>query len=171
MGKVHNEGGQEGHNSPGTKSPWARCVGRRKGPTMSQVLSSTVHLLHYICFGKTSGSHMGAPNLLIVLGAIQPFYVPGMGRKIEVQETVHKDFKFCQAIFAPPSKWRPWHVPCLPYPRCATGVDHEVSQVLLELQPLRTYREEKRAWKWMKKWISEAQYMIMHWSSRRRAYD
>jgi len=46
-----------------------------------------------------------------------------MGHKIlEVQETVNKDFNFCQDIFAPPSKWRPWPVPCLPYPRYAT--DH-----------------------------------------------
>jgi len=50
---------------------------------------------------------MGAPNLLIVPGAIQPFYVPGMGCKIEVQETIHKDFNFCQAIFAPPVKVAP----------------------------------------------------------------
>jgi len=45
-----------------------------------------------------------------------------MGRKLEVKETVHKDFNFCKAIFAPPSKWRTWHVPCLPYPRYATGL-------------------------------------------------
>ena len=29
-------------------------------------------------------------------------------------------FNFFQAIFAPPSKWRPWHVLCLPYPIYAT---------------------------------------------------
>jgi len=39
--------------------------------------------------------------------------------KIEVEETVNKNFDFSQAILAPPSKWRPWHVPCLPYPRYA----------------------------------------------------
>ena len=38
-----------------------------------------------------------------------------MGRKIEVQETVNEIFNICQAIFAPPSKWRPWHLPCQPY--------------------------------------------------------
>jgi len=43
-----------------------------------------------------------------------------MGRKIEVQETVNKDFNFCRAIFAPPLKCRPRHVPCLLYPRNAT---------------------------------------------------
>jgi len=43
-----------------------------------------------------------------------------IGRKIEVQETVNKIFNFCQAIFAPPSKLRPCHVPCLSYPRYAT---------------------------------------------------
>jgi len=30
-----------------------------------------------------------------------------MGRKIEVQETLNKDFKFCQAIFAPSVKVAP----------------------------------------------------------------
>ena len=45
----------------------------------------------------------------------------GMGRKIEVQETVKKAFNFLQAIFAPPSKWRPWHVSCLPFPRYPTA--------------------------------------------------
>jgi len=47
---------------------------------------------------------MGAPNLLIVPGAIQPCYVPGMGRKTRDQETVHTDLNFCQAIFAPSVK-------------------------------------------------------------------
>ena len=31
------------------------------------------------------------------------------------------NFNFFQAIFAPPSKWRPWHVPCLLYLRYATA--------------------------------------------------
>jgi len=57
-------------------------------------------------------------NLLIIPGAISPLSVPGMGRKIKVQDNIHNDFNFCQVIFAPPSKWRPWHVP---YPRYATG--------------------------------------------------
>jgi len=30
-----------------------------------------------------------------------------MGLKIEVEETVNKDFNFCQAIFAPPFKVAP----------------------------------------------------------------
>jgi len=47
---------------------------------------------------------MRAPNLFFVPGAIQPCYVPGMGRNIEIQETMHKDFNFCQAIFASPIK-------------------------------------------------------------------
>jgi len=42
------------------------CGRRRKVPTMSQVLSS----MQYICFRKTSGSNMGAPNLLLAPGAI-----------------------------------------------------------------------------------------------------
>jgi len=49
-------GGQGGHNSPGAKSLWGHwitaapndCGGRRKVPTMSQVLSS----MQYMCFGK-----------------------------------------------------------------------------------------------------------------------
>jgi len=40
-------------------------AGRRKVPTMSQVLSS----MEYICFQKT-GSNMGAPNLLLAPGPI-----------------------------------------------------------------------------------------------------
>jgi len=114
--------GARGAQFPGSRITMGaptHCVGHRKSPTMSQVLSS----IQYICFVKTSGSNMGARNLLIDPGAIYPRYVPGMGRKIEVQETVHKDFYFCQAIFAPPSEWRPWHVPCLPYPRYATGIE------------------------------------------------
>jgi len=35
-----------------------------------------------------------------------------MGRKIEVQETVNKDFNFSKQFLRPPSKWRPCHVPC-----------------------------------------------------------
>jgi len=46
-----------------------------------------------------------------------------MGRKIEVKETVNKDFNFAKQFFRPPSKWRPWHVPCLPYPRYATEIN------------------------------------------------
>jgi len=46
-------------------------------------------------------------NLLIVPGAIQPCYVPGMWRKTEVQETIHTYFNFVQAIFAPPVKVAP----------------------------------------------------------------
>jgi len=49
-----------------------------------------------------------------------------MGRKIEVKETVNKIFNFCQAIFAPPSKLHPWHVPYLPYPRYASGNNTKV---------------------------------------------
>jgi len=32
--------------------------------------------IQYICFRKTSGSNMGAPNLLLAPGAIQPRYTP-----------------------------------------------------------------------------------------------
>jgi len=53
-----------------------------------------------------------------------------MGRKIEFQETENKICNFCQAVFAPPSMWRPWHVPCLPYDRYATG--YESSEPLIE---------------------------------------
>jgi len=30
-----------------------------------------------------------------------------MGRKIEIQEPIHKDLNFCQAVFAPPVKVAP----------------------------------------------------------------
>ena len=46
-----------------------------------------------------------------------------MGRKIQVQETVKKILSFAKQFLRPPSKWRPWHVPCLPYPRCATAFE------------------------------------------------
>jgi len=45
-----------------------------------------------------------------------------MGHKIEVQQTTN--INVCQWIFAPQSKWRPWHVPCLPYPRYAPALEH-----------------------------------------------
>jgi len=44
-----------------------------------------------------------------------------MGRKLDVQGIVNKYFDFFPSNFPPPSKWRPWHVPCLPYPRYATA--------------------------------------------------
>ena len=56
-----NDGGQGGHNFPGAE--WLR--GRRKVPTMSQVLSS----IQYIWFRKISGSNMGAPNSLLAPGS------------------------------------------------------------------------------------------------------
>jgi len=51
------------------------------------------------------------------------------GAQIEVQETVNKYLNFSQAIFAPPSKWRPWHVPCLPHPRYTTDFNTSKTQV------------------------------------------
>ena len=48
----------------GAESLWVApddCGGGRKVPTMSQILSS----IEYICFRKTSGSNMWAPNLLL----------------------------------------------------------------------------------------------------------
>jgi len=42
------------------------CGGRRKVPTISQVLSS----LQYICFRKISVSNTVAPDLLLALGVI-----------------------------------------------------------------------------------------------------
>jgi len=70
-----NEGGK------GAKFPRLRvtmgapngCGGHQKVPTTSQVPSST----QYICFRKTSVSNTGAPNLLLVPGAIWPRYAPG----------------------------------------------------------------------------------------------
>jgi len=46
-----------------------------------------------------------------------------MGRKIEVKETVNKDFNFAKQFFRSPLKWRPWHVLCLPYPGYATEIN------------------------------------------------
>ena len=48
------------------------CEGRWKVPTMSKALSS----IQWICFRKTSGSNMGAPNLFLAPGAIWPRYAP-----------------------------------------------------------------------------------------------
>ena len=48
------------------------CRGRRKLPTVSQIFSS----VECICFQKTSGSNMGAPNLLLALGPIYTHYTP-----------------------------------------------------------------------------------------------
>jgi len=45
------------------------------------------------------------------------------GRKIEVKETVNKDFHFAKQFLCPPSNWRLWHAPCLPYPRYATEIN------------------------------------------------
>jgi len=66
-------------------------------------------------------SGAGVTRLTYVLRAVDAAVYECMGCKIEVQETVNKVFNFRQAIFAPPSKWRPWHMPCLPYPRYATA--------------------------------------------------
>ena len=51
---VTKGGGQEGRNFPGTKSLWAR----QKVPTMSQVLSSTVHLLPKDLMFEHSGAKL-----------------------------------------------------------------------------------------------------------------
>jgi len=56
-----------------------------------------------------------------------------MGREMKVEETASKIFDFCQAIFAPPSKWPPWHMPCLPYPIYATVIPTEPSPGGLQL--------------------------------------
>jgi len=54
-----------------------------------------------------------------------------MGRKIEVKRTVNKDFNFASS-FCDPSKWCPWHVPCLPYPRHATEINVTPSSLVME---------------------------------------
>jgi len=63
-----NEGGQGGHNSPGAESLWGRrmTVG---GADKSQQCHK-YFLQQHICFRKTSGSNMGAPNLFLAPGAI-----------------------------------------------------------------------------------------------------
>jgi len=60
--------GQGGRNYPGPNHSGGapnNCKGAKK-TTMSHVNSS----IQYICFRKTSGLKMGAPNLLLALGAI-----------------------------------------------------------------------------------------------------
>jgi len=67
-GQGRNEGGK------GSTIPLApnHCSGRRKVPTMSQILPA----IKYACFRKTSDSNMGALDLLHVPGAI---YATGCG--------------------------------------------------------------------------------------------
>ena len=72
-----------GARFPGRRfTVWSRndCRGRRIVPTMSQ------YFLHYSedYFQNTSGSNMGAPNLLFAPGAIQPRYALRPGTKINV---------------------------------------------------------------------------------------
>ena len=59
------------------------------------------------------------------------------------------NFNFFQAIFAPPSKWRPWHVPCLPYPRYATGDTWKTCPTLLWGIWSRGRRAEFRYCSWL----------------------
>jgi len=51
---------------------------------MSQLLSSVL----YICFRKTSGSNIGAPNLLHAPGAIKPRYAPAC-RALRISQVQH----------------------------------------------------------------------------------
>jgi len=65
------EGGHGGHNSPGTELLLERqmttgSAEKSKQCHNSQLLSS----IQWICFRKTSGSNIGASNLLLVPGAI-----------------------------------------------------------------------------------------------------
>jgi len=60
------QGRNEGGKGPEFLGRRITAGGRRKVPTVSQVLS----LIQQICFRKSSGSNMGAPNLLLALGAI-----------------------------------------------------------------------------------------------------
>jgi len=55
-----------------------------------------------------------------------------MGHKIEVKKTVNKDFSFAKQLLRPQSKWRPWHVPCLPYHRCATEINVTHRSLVME---------------------------------------
>ena len=73
--------GQGGRNYPGAKSLW----GRQKVPTMSHVHSS----IQYVCFRKTPGSKMGAPNLFFAPGAIWPRYAPLNLEISSVKKLIH----------------------------------------------------------------------------------
>jgi len=64
-----NDGGARWAQFPGHRitAGVAKCLlGCRKVPTISQVLSS----MQQIFFRKTSGSNMGAPDLLLAAGAV-----------------------------------------------------------------------------------------------------
>jgi len=59
---TYNQGRNEGGKIPREPNHYG---GAEKSQEMSQVLSS----IQYICFRKTSGLNMGAPNLLLAPGA------------------------------------------------------------------------------------------------------
>ena len=74
----------------------------------------------YAATGRPSAT--GPPLATALKGAVlmQLCNLWMYGAQIGVQEPVNQDFHFFHAIFAPPTKWRPWHVPCLPHSTYAT---------------------------------------------------
>jgi len=62
-GQGRYEGRQEENNSPGSELLW------RAPESPNNVTSRLLSLRQYICFGKTSGSNMEAPSLILAPGA------------------------------------------------------------------------------------------------------
>jgi len=63
-----NEGVQGWRNSPGAESLWGRRMTAASAKMPQQC--HKYFLEQRICFRKTSGSNMGAPNLFLAPGAI-----------------------------------------------------------------------------------------------------
>ena len=113
--------GAREHNSPGAESPWGR---RLTGWSAEKTQHCHKHFLQYRTFAserpqvETWGRQtclLSRRHLTLLL------YVPGMGRKMRFKKLYMKILIFAKQFLRPPSKWRPWHVPCLPYPRYASG--------------------------------------------------
>jgi len=120
MGQGRNEKGKGG-TIPRAPNHHGGAESLREAPkrpnNVTSAFFSTVHLLP-----KDLRFEHGVPNskLAYCPGHHLALFRPWRGAQIKVQETVHEDFNFAKEFLRPPSKWRPWHVPCLPYPRYAT---------------------------------------------------
>ena len=121
IGQRRNERGLRGKISRAPNHHGARihCVGRRRVPTLSQVLSS----IRSICFWKTSGSNMGAPSSKLAYCPVRhlTLFRPWHGAQKRFSKLYINILIFAKQWWRPPSKWCPWHVPCLLYPRYVTG--------------------------------------------------
>jgi len=110
MGQGGNEGDKEttitrGQNHHGGVESLHGAPKRFNNVVSTFFKYNTVHMIP-----KDLRLDHGGANLLTVPGAIQPCSVSGMGPKIEVQETIHKDFNFC----APPQSGALGAMPAIP---------------------------------------------------------